>query len=149
MMSQDTNKSSSSGRPKGIVTIEFVLVISVLTALGFGLVEFAQFFSVKNMLEGAAREGARNAISSAASNSTVTSTVQNVIACYSYPANTTSVAITDLSGNAVDVSTAPFGTKIKVTVSATWGTIGAGSRPLGLINSAKTVMGSAVMVKEK
>ncbi|MBC8108423.1 MAG: hypothetical protein H7Z14_17690, partial [Anaerolineae bacterium] len=42
----------------------------------------------------------------------------------------------------------PAGTAITVSVTCTWGTVGSGFRPLGLIGSAKQVKGVTVMRKE-
>jgi hypothetical protein len=54
--------------------------------------------------------------------------------------------ITDTNGVALNVSTAAVGTAIKVNVQCTWGSVG--MRPLGLIGSAKLVIGATVMRKE-
>ena len=50
--------------------------------------------------------------------------------------------------NPSNVNGVAAGTQITVTVTCTWGTVGSGFRPLGLIGSAKQVKGVTVMRKE-
>ena len=55
-------------RWKGNAVIEVALTLPVVLALSFGCVEFGYFFFVKNSVQGAAREGARTAITPTATN---------------------------------------------------------------------------------
>jgi len=52
------------------------------------------------------------------------------------------------STSPASVGSLTAGTSITVTVTCTWGTVGAGFRPLGLIGSTKQVKGITVMRKE-
>lgn len=122
------------------------IVIFVLSYLAFGTVEFGYYFFVKNAIEGAAREGSRAGAVPGNGNTAVTTAAQNAMT--GFPATSYSIAITDASGNAIDAATASAGTPIKVTVSATWSSIGAGFRPMTLIGGTKSVSGACVMRKE-
>jgi Flp pilus assembly protein TadG len=129
--------------------LEMVLVLSLLLSLTFGSVEFSYYFYVKNAFEGAARDGARAGAPWNASNSAVTTAVTQALAFTGWPAADYTVSITDTSGNALsNISTLAQGTQFEVTISATWGTIGNGYRPLGLIGASKVVTCSCVMAKE-
>ena len=152
-MSQiEQNKPSRKARAgrgtwrRGTAVLETALVILVLAYLSFGTVEFGYYFYVKNALEGAAREGARAGIPPSAVSSDVTTAVTNSMTGFS--STSYSVSVTDTSGNTVDVSSVSTGSPVKVTVSATWSTIGAGFRPMTLISGTKTVKGVCVMRKE-
>src|SRR5215213_8000388 len=61
----------------GATILEMALTLSILLSLTFGTVEFGYFFFVKNTVQGAAREGARVAITPTASNTDVTTIVNN------------------------------------------------------------------------
>jgi hypothetical protein len=113
--------------------------------LSFGGAEYGDYFFVKNALVGAARNGARVAIPSTATESNVTAAVNSSMTAANIP--TTSYTITT---SPTDVSTAAAGTSVTVTVTATWGTIGVTPLPTGMggISSTKQVVGSIVMIKE-
>lgn len=124
------------------------LTLGILLNLTFGMVEFGYYFYVRNMLCDAAREGARAAIVPGAQNSDVTAAVNNTLGTCKFPAGSVTTSITDTSGNALTVSSTSGGTPIQVSVTATWGAIGVGFRPLNLISAAKSVAGACVMRKE-
>ncbi len=128
---------------RGNAVLETALVLPILLALSFGLVEFGYFFYVKHNLQGAAREGARVAITPSATNTDVT----NAILAALTPAGLHTSGYT-VTLDPSDVSAAATGSNITVTVSCTWGTVGAGFRPMGLISAGKSVTGVAVMRKE-
>ena len=121
------------------------LTLGILLNLTFGTVEFGYFFFVKNTVQGAAREGARVAITPTASNTDVTTVVNSALqAAGMKPADfTTTVKV---AGVVANCNTAVTGQSIEVSVQATWGTVGL--RPLGLIGSTKAVLGAATMRKE-
>jgi len=126
-----------------------VIVLPLIASLTFGMVEFAYCFYCTNMLEGAARDGARFAILSGSTSTTVSTAVTNALATTHWPSSYYTVAITDTSGNALNPSTAAVGTQVEVTVSANWGTVGNGFSPLQLMSTSKTITGSCVMRKEQ
>jgi len=121
------------------------LALGILLSLSFGTVEFGYFFFVKNTVQGAAREGARVAITPTASNSDVTTAVNNALqAAGMRPADfTTTVKV---AGVVANCNTAVAGQSVEVSVQATWGTVGL--RPLGIIATSKAVLGGATMRKE-
>jgi hypothetical protein len=53
------NPRSAIRNRQGAVAVEFAIVAPVLIALVFGMIEFGRAFEMKNLLEVAAREGAR------------------------------------------------------------------------------------------
>jgi Flp pilus assembly protein TadG len=117
--------------------------------MAFGMVEFGWAFYCKNMLVGAAREGARNAITPSATIATVTTAVENAMAPTGWPTSNYGIAITDTSGNALNPAYVTVGSQIEVTVSGSWGTIGKGFSPLQLMSASKVLSGSVVMRKEQ
>jgi hypothetical protein len=56
-----TTCDHKSKRPerRGVVAVEFAIVAPILVAITFGLIELGRAFEMQNMLEVAAREGAR------------------------------------------------------------------------------------------
>lgn len=137
-------------RPRGTranATIEMVLALGILLNLTFGTIEFGHFFFVKNTLQGAAREGARAAITAGATNADVNASVNGALTAAGFNTASYTVQIRNNTDTAdIDVSAQPSGAGILVRVSGSWGTVGL--RPLGLISAAKAVAGAAVMRKE-
>lgn len=136
-------------RPRrGNAVLDMALVLPILLSLAFGTVEFGHFFWIKHNLQAAAREGARASIVPTATNQNVIDAVKLSMDAAGIPQANYTVAITDTSATpvAINVATVVAGTPIKVTVSASWGTVG--MRPLGVISSSKTVIGATVMRKE-
>lgn len=133
---------------RGGAVMEMGICFSMLMALSFGAVEFGDAYFKKNTMQGAAREGARLAITSSATTTTVQNAVKAVMdaAGISGLGTKYTVTITDTNNATVDPSTAVAGTAIKVTVSADWGQVG--MRPLGILSSTKKITGTAVMRKE-
>jgi len=134
---------SNRRRWRGSAVLDAALVFPILLSLTFGTVEYGYFFYVKHTLQGAAREGCRAAIPSTAVQTDVTTAVTNALTAAGlqnsgYVTTTSPASIGSLSA----------GTSITVTVTGTWGTVGAGFRPLGLIGTAKQVKGITVMRKE-
>ena len=62
-------------RPRGSAVLDAALVFPILLSLTFGTIEYGYYFYVKHSLQGAAREGARAAITPSATNSDVTTAV--------------------------------------------------------------------------
>jgi Flp pilus assembly protein TadG len=137
------NSSRGRRRFRGSAVLDAALVFPILLSLTFGTVEYGYYFYVKHTLQGAAREGARAAITPTAANSDVTSAVTAAMTASGLTNSgyTTTISPASVSGLAA-------GTAITVTVQCTWGTVGSGFRPLGLIGSAKLVKGITVMRKE-
>jgi Flp pilus assembly protein TadG len=133
------------GFRRGATILEMALTLGILLSLTFGTVEFGYFFFVKNTVQGAAREGARVAITPTASNTDVTTIVNNSLTAAGLrPADFTPTV--KVAGVVANCNTAAAGQSVEVSVQATWGTVGL--RPLGLIGTSKAVMGVASMRKE-
>ncbi len=130
---------------RGGAVMETALVMGLLIMLSFGTAEYGYFFFVKNMLAGAAREGARAAVPATALNSNVTSAITNVMTASHIPSSSYTVTLSPS-----DVSTATTGTAISVTIACTWGTVGVTPLPvsMGGIPATKQVTAVAVMRRE-
>jgi Flp pilus assembly protein TadG len=126
---------------RGNAVIEAVLVIPILLLLAFGTVEFGHFFFVKHNLQGAAREGARAAIVSGATNADVSAAVSASLTAAGLQGSGYTVTT-----NPSDVSTAASGTNVSVAVKCSWGNVGV--RPMGMISATKQAQGTTVMRKE-
>jgi len=133
--------------------MEAALVFPVLLSLTFGSIEFGYFFYVKHTLQGAAREGARQAIIRGSTNTDVTSVVTQSIRSAGFPTGAVNTAVIrsvnsdgTLGGTMTLSGSTASGTPIAVVVSATWSNIGV--RPLGIISSSKVVSGRTVMRRE-
>jgi Flp pilus assembly protein TadG len=138
--------STRQRRSWGGSVLEAAIIVPILVSLAFGMAEFSYFFFVKHTLEGAAREGARNAITPSATNATATAAATSSLTAAGGSGWGASIAITDTSGNAVTVANVTAGTAIQVTVTCTWSTVGV--HPLGIIPGSKQVIGTCVMRKE-
>jgi len=121
------------------------LTLMVLLWLTFGSIEFSYFFFVKHSVQGAAREGARVAITPSGANTDVTTAVNTALTSAGLRTAdfTTTVKV---NGTIANASTATLGQTVEVSVQASWGTVGL--RPLGFINATKSVRGAATMRKE-
>ena len=131
---------------RGSEILETARVLPILLLIAFGTVEFGFWFYVEHNLQGAAREGARLAITSGATKTSVEAAVTAVMNAAGVPSGKYTIAITTTSDVVIAPESAVAGTAIKVTVSATWGMIG--MRPLGVLDASKTINGAAVMRKE-
>ncbi len=146
-----TNRDSGSSRRRrfrGSAVLDAALVFPILLSLTFGTVEYGYYFYVKHSLQGAAREGARAGITPTATNSDVTSAITASMSASGLTSSGYSTSITSNGTSALNVSGLTAGTQIWVTVTCTWGTVGNGFRPMGLIGATKLVKGVTVMRKE-
>jgi Flp pilus assembly protein TadG len=146
MKNQNLINSSTHRRRlrwRGSAVLDAALVFPILLSLTFGTVEYGYYFYAKHSLQGAAREGARAAITPTAVQSDVTSAVTGALTAAGLQ-NSGYVTSTSPS----NVGSLAAGTSITVHVTCTWGTVGSGFRPLGLIGANKQVRGTTVMRKE-
>lgn len=125
--------------------LEMIVMLSMLVGLSFGAVEYGDFFYVKNVVVGAAREGARAGMISGATNTNVTTAVSKAMTSAGIASSHYTLTISPWS-----ISGAATGTAITVTVSCTWGTVGITPLPvsLGGIPSTKQVVASIVMRRQ-
>jgi Flp pilus assembly protein TadG len=152
-----TRRGGQRRRTTGNSILELSLVLPLLLAMAFGLVEFGQFFYVRHAFEAAARDAARVAVLSNATQSQVTSVLTSTLSQANVTYQTGWLTITDLGPNAAgtvtDISTVPMGDEIRLTVKATYSTLPNAVRPLftmtGIgVGSNTTVSGVCTMVKE-
>ena len=132
---------------RGNSLIDTVLVLPILLGLTFGGVEFGYFFFVKHTLDGAAREGAREAISPQATTANVNARIAaSLHAAGLQPSSTEVDPKFTVTIDPSNVSAAVPGTQMTVTVSVPWATIGVA--PMHMIGAGKAVSGATVMRKE-
>jgi len=150
-----------SNRRCGAATLELALTLSILFSICYGTIEYGYYFFVKNTMQGAAREGCRAGIVAGATDSSVTASVLSYLQVAglvngsasasggsgSYTIGSYTVAIKD-NGATSSVSSASAGDTLGVTITATWGTVGSGFRPMALIGSSKTITAATNMRKE-
>jgi Flp pilus assembly protein TadG len=129
----------------GASMMETALILPILLALTFPIVDYSFYFYIKDTLQAAAAAGARAAAPSSATNAMVTSAITKVMSGTGM-ANTRYTVTTSPS----DVTTATAGTVVTVTISTTWGSAGTNmvAPAFGGIRSSKAILGSVSMVKE-
>lgn len=132
---------------RGNALLDAAFVLPILFSLMFGTIECGHYFYWKHTLQGAAREGARAAITVNAQNSEVITAVQNAMNAAGISPSKYTLKIRNATDTAdVNVQSVTAGNGILVKVYATWGTVG--MRPLGLIDASKLVTGQTIMRKE-
>jgi Flp pilus assembly protein TadG len=135
-------------RHRGGSLLEAAIVLPVLLYVAFGTVEFGYYFYVKHSLDGAAREGARAGIVSGSTYANITSAVSTCMAASTLSNSGYTTVVQDNGTTVASMSSAATGDAITVTVSCSWGTVGAGYQVWNFISNSKTVVGSAVMRHE-
>jgi len=136
-------------RRSGLATLELALTLSILFSICYGTIEFGYYFFVKNTMQGAAREGCRAGIVAGAANTDVNNAAINqlVVAGLLPTGSTTSGNYTIVTSPST-VSSTSVGTTLTVTITATWGVVGANFRPMGLIGASKVLSAACSMRKE-
>lgn len=125
-------------RSRGAEVLEMALMMPLLIALIFGMVEFGYFFFLKHNLQAAAREGARTG---STLNATDSDAVNKASAF---------LAAAGLSAGSFSITSTTSGDTVTVNVQATWGNVGILHLPLldWSLPDSKVVKGVAVMRKE-
>jgi Flp pilus assembly protein TadG len=114
---------------RGVAMVEFAIVLPIFLLAIIGIIEFGRVVMVQQMLVNAAREGARRAVTPGATNSQVTTLVDNYldnVDRYVENAANRQIAITDENGNAIDLATRPSKEEVAVTVSVPYSEVGVG-----------------------
>jgi Flp pilus assembly protein TadG len=142
-------KSKLAHRRKGTAVLEMTLVLPLMIMLSLGAVSYGYLVYLKNTFQGAAQAGARAAIPSTATNSSVTGStgiVTSMLTAAGIPAANYTVTLSPSN-----VSGLAAGTPISVTISGTWGNVGVQALPacFGGISNSQTVTCSATMQKEQ
>jgi Flp pilus assembly protein TadG len=147
-------------RRRGGAVLELALTLSILFSICYGLIECGYYFYVKNSMEGAAREGCRAGIVTGGTSALCNAAVENQLQAAGLVPNATVAsgsAGTYMLGNYTvtykdngtlitgDVSAITTGDTLTVTISATWGTVGAGFRPAAIIGASKTISTASAM----
>jgi len=131
--------SQAQLRRRGAAVVEFAAVAPVLFLLIFGMIEFGRMVMVQQVLTNASREGARVGILDGATNSEVTSVVQN----YLTAAN---IKGAEIKTEPANIANAGAGDSVKVIVTVpfdkvTW-------LPAPIFLGGKGMSASTVMRRE-
>ncbi len=111
-------------RRRATTLVETGLVLSAFLLFVFAIFEFGRFIMLRDLLDNAAREGARQAIAN--SNRLATSDIQNTVTTYlaGQPINVTSFSVYEVNpttgANIGAWTNAPFGQPIAVDVQASY-----------------------------
>lgn len=127
-----------ASRRRGAVLLEMALVLTVLLALTFGVMEYGHYVYARHTLEGASQRGCRTAILRDITETEVSAAVQELMGTAGYDETEYTLAVTGLDD--------PEATDVSVTITAEWGTIGI--RPMGLISADSVVHATVTMRKE-
>jgi len=150
-------RRTGRSRRRGGSMLELALALPMVLAMAFGIVEFGQYMYIRYAFVAAARDAARVAIMSGATQAQVTTTLTNTLAQANVTYNSSWLTITDLgpssSGAVANVATVPLGDQMQFTLSANYSSIPNAVRPLyqftGMgIGSNKSVSAICTMVKE-
>lgn len=96
---------SSAGRRRGVAVVEMAVVLPLLLALVFGIIEFGWVFMIRQTVVNAAREGCRTAVLQSATNDQVGDRVREVMAVLGYAEGTDwSFTTTDISADIQNVT---------------------------------------------
>ncbi len=97
------NRTGGRGRRRGAVAVEFAIMAPILLAILFGMVQLNRVFEVQNLLDTAAREGARFAAmdrdgllqDGQSTNDKLTNDVKNFLATNAIPRDAITVTVED------------------------------------------------------
>jgi Flp pilus assembly protein TadG len=146
-----------AGFRSGNALLETALAMFVLLFVAMGMVEFGQYLYIKHAFNSAARDGARIAILSSATQTKLTSAITTTLAQANITFNSSWLTVTDLTTNTTvaDISTATSGDTIQVALSVNYDTIPNVVRPLYTltgqtagIKNGKKMSGACAMLKE-
>lgn len=127
-------------REKGAAVVEFAVVLPILLAFLFGILEFGRVMMVNHTLNNAARAGARIAALPGADNSSVLDAINEELSgC--------GLSYDDCVFDPADVSTADRDDPITVTVRVNYESIGFVTGYFPML-SGKQLVGTVVMRKE-
>jgi Flp pilus assembly protein TadG len=131
------------------------LTFPVMLFMGFGMIEFGQYFYLKHCFESAVRDGARYAITSTATEAQVIATITSTLQEANVTFNSNWLTITDITAGSTvtDVSQVPAGDQMQFVLSTNYGGIPNAVRPLNSmtgcgISSAKVISANCIVLKE-
>ncbi len=133
---------------RGTAAMQAVLVLPLLLPVTFGTIEFGDYFYVKHCFQTAAHSGAMVAIVKGATYNDITNAVSASLNSARLSGSGYTLVVKDNGTTIASLSSVAAGDTLTVTVSSSWGSAGAGCRPMGIIGAAKTVAGGATMRAE-
>ena len=142
-------------RRHAIAVVEMAILLPMILLLLLGMMEYGWCFLKQEQILNTARQAARLGALVNSSNGQVTTQITSMMGArgYNFPANSYTYAITDTSGNAIDVSNAAKGQAIKVTITISdYSTIAindshASLAPISL-PMPSSIKGTVTMIKE-
>lgn len=111
---------------RGAVALEFSLVLPILIAVIFGVIDFGRTIMAMDLINNVARQGARTGALSGKTNAEITTAVDNALSAASLPARSGTATVLTISVNgstSTDASVAVTDDQIMVKVSAPVGAV--------------------------
>lgn len=112
--------AAAAGRRRGVAAVEFAVVASLLFLLVMGIIEIGRAMMVLEMLNSAARNGARVGTIQGSANTDVTNAVTAALANAGFSGTNTAIQV---NGATADVNTAVPGDHVTVTVSVPYNNV--------------------------
>jgi Flp pilus assembly protein TadG len=125
-LSENGRRAPGLRSRRGAVMAEFAIVLPVFILAIIGIIEFGRAVMVQQILVNAAREGARRAIITGATNDEVTELVDNYLTNASLGAPGREIGILDSDDSALDLEDANSHDLIKVVVTVPYDEVGVG-----------------------
>jgi Flp pilus assembly protein TadG len=101
----------------GTACVEFAAVLPILLTFVLGVLEIGRYVEVYQVINAAAREGARQASTGQMTNAQVITAVTGCVQAAGLPTNQLTVTVSDLTNPGTDVSQATILDNLQVTVS--------------------------------
>lgn len=139
-MAQLKNNSNNNSKRRGLALIELAIVLPLLLAITFGVMEYGWMFLKANQIANAARQGARVGARPNATAATITTAVNNAMTAGSMPTSAYTITITP-----ANPSTLLSGQQLTVRVRATYANIDLG---LPLIPVPTNLTSQVTMARE-
>jgi len=142
---------------RGGSTLELCLVLPVLLSVSFAVVEFGQFLYIRHCFQAAARDAARVAALSSATQAQLNAALTSTLSLANVNYSASWLTITDLgpstNGTVASISSVASGDTFQISLSTTYGSISNAVRPLSSftgvgVKTSATVKGMCTMVKE-
>ena len=142
----------------GNAILEMALVLMMLMFLAMGMVEYGQYFYLKQAFETAARDGCRVGITAPATQAATVAAITASLAKSGVTFNSTWARYYDVSATGAtqiaDVSTCRAGDGLMVVLSTSYSTLPTAVRPLSSLSAAagigtgKAITGTCNMIRE-
>jgi len=152
------------GRHGGMAILELAIVLPVMIYLCMGMVEYGQFFYIKNAFQQAARDACRAAIMPNAMQADPATAATRALAAAGITMQASWLTVVDITpagfgavygtGTVTDVSQVSAGHALQVTLTTTYGSLPGAVRPLsavsatGGIPSSRAITGISTGLKE-